>query len=390
MTPAATASGSIGLGSGKLDKQPPHRRCPGQTRRSVIDAGITRPSLAFAAAGCPEADIVDRDGLAAAGEQSCRARLFNARGEDHNVSCADLAAVHLQDHHLLWVDLTAPADEELDTVCRALGLPQAVGAEIRLTATTPCLKKSGDWFWVRVVAVSRNDGLALSGQVLTIVATRNAVVSLHQKPIPFLDTLLEREAAGSDIGGLCAESFVAALLDWHLATFFDAVADFEIAIERLEVGILDEHKRDLLPELRRLRKAASRMRRMLAPHRAVFSALSRPDFRPTESDVANAHFAALDMRYERAMDMVENTRDLVVGSFELFSSQIALQTNTAMRLLSFIAVVVGTLAVLAGVLGMNFDAPFFKTQAAGFWTAVCSMAAIAIGSIMLARRHNWF
>ncbi|MCQ4163900.1 magnesium transporter CorA family protein [Tahibacter harae] len=328
--------------------------------------------------------------MARSSVNSCRARLFDAHGDDRSLSCEDLAALRLQDHQLLWVDLEAPGKAELDTVCAALGIPRQAVAETAAAATTPCLRKFGDCFCVRVVAVSGNDGLALQGQVLTLLATQNTVVSVHDKPVPFVDSLRQREAAGSDIGGLSAESFVAALLDWHLTTYFDAVADFEMAVERLEVGILAELQRDLLPELRRLRKAASRLRRMLAPHRAVFSALSRPDFRPTETAAANAHFAALDTRYERAMDVVENARDLVVGSFELLSSQTALRTNAAMRLLSFIAVVVGTLAVVAGILGMNFDAPFFRTQAAGFWTAVAAMAAIAAGLIATARFRRWF
>lgn len=319
----------------------------------------------------------------------CAAQLFDAKGDDRSVDCADLSQVQLHDHQLLWVDLQNPAPDLLDQVWRALDLPESAQKSILSSATTPELKKSGDAFWLRVVAVSGNDGLALKGRVLTLAATRNIVVSIHAEPIGFLETLREREAAGSDIGGLCAESFVAALLDWHLASYFDCVADFEMAVERLEVGILAQDSRDSLPELRRLRKAASRLRRMIAPHRAVFSALSRPDFHPNESDEANAHFAAIDTRYERAMDMVENTRELVIGSFELFTSQVALQTNDSMRLLSFIAVVIGALAVLAGILGMNFDAPFFKTQAVGFWTAVAAMLLIAGGSITLAKYRRW-
>jgi Mg2+ and Co2+ transporter CorA len=330
------------------------------------------------------------DGSTSEEGNSCRARLFDARGRDAAVACDDLAAVELSDHHLLWVDLTSPSPGRLDEVWTALSLPAAARAEVDSSRTTPCLQKTGDVFWVRVVSVSGNDGLALQGQVLTLVATRNAVVSVHDDPLSFVDALFEREAAGSDIGALSAESFVASLLDWHLVTYFDTVADFEIAVERLEVGILTKRQRELLPELRRLRRAASRLRRMLAPHRAVFSALSRPDFRPSETAEANAHFAALDTRYERAMDMVENTRDLVVGSFELFTSQIALQTNNSMRLLSFIAVVVGSLAVIAGILGMNFDAPLFKTQATGFWTAVGAMVLLATGAILLARHRRWF
>lgn len=321
---------------------------------------------------------------------ACAAWLFDAQGTDRAIDCTDLAALRLSDHHLLWIDLLDARGAQIDQVWTALELPAEARSAVDSMATSPQLYKRGHFFWIRVVAVSANDGLALKGQVLTLVATRNAVVSLHAEPVAFLDTLRQRETQGSEIGGLCAESFVAALLDWHLATYFDAVADFEVAIERLELGILDERKRDSLPELRRLRKAASRLRRMIAPHRAVFSALSRPDFRPSDSEVANAHFAALDTRYERTMDMVENTRDLVVGSFELFSSQVALQTNSSMRLLSFIAVVVGALAVLAGILGMNFDAPFFKTQALGFWSAVGAMLLIAGSSIVVARYRRWF
>jgi magnesium transporter len=321
---------------------------------------------------------------------TCAAQLFDANGADRLIDCSEIHEVRLSDDQLLWVDLLNPSADQLDEVWRALNLPTGARTSVLSKATTPELRKCGDAFWLRVVAVSGNDGLALNGYVLTLVATRNAVVSIHAEPIAFLDTLRQREAQGSDIGALCAESFVASLLDWHLATYFDSVADFEMAVERLEVGILADDGRDSLPELRRLRKAASRLRRMIAPHRAVFSALSRPDFRPSESDQANAHFGAIDMRYERAMDMVENTRELVVGSFELFTSQVALQTNQATRLLSFIAVVVGALAVLAGILGMNFDAPFFKTQGAGFWTAVAAMVAIAVGSIVLARHRRWF
>ena len=89
------------------------------------------------------------------------------------------------------------------------------------------------------------------------------------------------------------------------------------------------------------------------------------------------------------MDMVENTRELMVGSFELFSSQTALRTNETMRVLTFATVLIGTLAVLAGVLGMNFDAAFFATGDAGFWWALGGMAALAVAAVVVARWRRW-
>ena len=39
---------------------------------------------------------------------------------------------------------------------------------------------------------------------------------------------------------------------------------------------------------------------------------------------------------------------------------------------------------------MNFDAPFFKTQATGFWMAVAGMAALAAVSVAVGRYRKWF
>jgi len=102
----------------------------------------------------------------------------------------------------------------------------------------------------------------------------------------------------------------------------------------------------------------------------LFGALSRPDFRPSESREAERQFFALDTRFERAMDMIENARALVIGSFELFSGQVALRTNGSMRVLTFVNVIAGVLATFVGALGMNFEASLFQPRDAGFWLIV--------------------
>lgn len=100
-----------------------------------------------------------------------------------------------------------------------------------------------------------------------------------------------------------------------MESYLHAVSDFEAAVDRIEVRVLaSKVHRECPPELAQLRRDASRLRRMLAPHRHVFGALARPDFRPDETGVADKHFRALEQRYERAMDVVESTRELVVGA----------------------------------------------------------------------------
>lgn len=321
---------------------------------------------------------------------SFQARLFRADARDRELSFDDLRSIQLNDQSLLWVDLVDPSDEELQDLWSVCKLPQAARHYIQ-EGTTPSVAKEGEYFWLRVVAVSAASRQeAVTGVVLTLVAGCNMVVSIHNEPLAFIGELLEREDDASQIGGLCAESFVASLLDWHLSTYFQAVSDYEMAIERTENDILDQNGKTSLVELQRLRRWASRMRRMLAPHRFVFSALSRPDFRTSESRSAERHFGALDTRFERAMDMVENARDLVLGSFELFSSQTALQTNQVMRVLTFVTVITGVLATMVGALGMNFDAALFKTHDTGFWTAVVGLCCLTVGALLTGRWRRWF
>ncbi|MBO9716793.1 MAG: hypothetical protein J7507_08255 [Pseudoxanthomonas sp.] len=318
------------------------------------------------------------------------ARLYDSEGVSRAVAAEELGGLRVGDQQMLWIDLEG-ADATLpDGIWQACGLPAAARAFVE-GGTSPEVGQQGEYFWVRCVAVGdTGGGHTMSGCVLHCVAGPNRVVSIHPQAIPFIEALREQRNGEVPIGGLSSESFVATLLDRQLGTYFEAVSDYERAIERLEVRILASRAHDCLPELQRLRRWASRMRRMLAPHRNVFGVMSRPDFRPTEGRSADRHFVALDTRFERAMDMVENARELVLGSFELFSSQTALTTNDTMRVLTFVTVITGLLATLVGALGMNFDASFFETQNTGFWWAVGGLALVTAVALVLGRWRRWY
>lgn len=319
-----------------------------------------------------------------------QARLFSADGPDQGVDFENLASIAVDDNRLLWIDLCGIGSTLLPEIARAVGLDDA-GLSGWNEGTIPALGKWDRSFWLRVVAINeQGDHEDVRGTVLTLIGSPNIVISLHDRPLAFIEEFRAREEGGSMVGVLSAESFVASLLDWQLSTYFDAVAAFEMEVERLEIKILDEKSGACLPQLRRLRRWASRLRRMLVPHRVVYAALARPDFLPEATGNSSRHFEALDNRFERAMDTIENARELVLGSFSLFSSQTALRTNDFMRMLTFVTVITGALATLVGALGMNFDAAFFQTKDVGFWVSVTLLGGLTALAIVLARWKKWF
>lgn len=335
----------------------------------------------------------DREGN---GERArLRAMLFDADGDDRPLAEDEIARVELGERQLLWIDVEEDAPGGADTLLGALVRTLALGggamAILRERGDAVRLQNVGDWFLAQVVAVEHEGRLRFGGRGLSILCGPNFVVSLHQGPLELIEQLRDRERADTRIGTLSAESFSASLLDWVVESYLHAVSDFEAAVDRLEVTLLASRvHRECLPELAQLRRGASRLRRMLSPHRLVFGALARPDFRPSEDGVADRHFRALEQRFERAMDAVENTRELVVGSFELFTTRSAERTNDTMRVLTFVTVLLGSLAVVAGALGMNFKTPFFDTGDRGFWISIGVMAGIAVAAVSIARWRRWF
>jgi len=316
-------------------------------------------------------------------------RLFDSDGKVEAIELDAAKLDQLQENQLLWIDLEGGGDPSTTEVLRTLGLNEDIVRAFCDRSAMPELRVNNGTFFVRVVAVRNDGGLAFNGSVLAILTGHNFVITAHEEPMEFLSQLRERESDDSGLGMLSADSFTASLLDWHLNSYFEAVADFESADERLETDILDDRHGECLHSLRGLRKAASRLRRMLSAHRGVFSAIARPDFRPGADGEVNRHFQTVDTHFQRAMEAVENTREVVIGSFELFSNQTALRTNAIMRVLTILTALMGGLAVVAGVLGMNFQAPFFDTGLAGFLIAVGIMTVMALTGMWWAWRRKW-
>jgi magnesium transporter len=304
------------------------------------------------------------------------------------VALEEIDGLRVAEHELLWVDVRGGPADAIDELAARLGFA-AVGESSSDAGMHPELRNLGESFQIRVIAVRMDAQLKLQRDAFTIVCGPNVVLSVATRELEPIAAVRERQRDNVELGVLAAESFVVSLLDEHLDTYFDALSTLEAQIEDLELKLLSPREHDCLDRLRALRHASSRLRRLLSEHRPVYSGFARPDFRPHQSPDVNQHFSALSSRYERAVDTAEHGRDLVVGTFELFTTRAAMSTNRTMQVLTFVTVLSGALAFLASVLGMNFEAPFFASGERGFWVAIASMAAIAALSLWIGRRRDW-
>jgi magnesium transporter len=182
-------------------------------------------------------------------------------------------------------------------------------------------------------------------------------------------------------------AFAAGILDSILTAYFRQIESIEREIDRLDdIAVRRRADGSFLTAVLVIRRRIALLRRALAPNREALVPLERPDF-GLRSDLG-VLWPGLVQRLERAIDGVENARELLVGSFDLYLGQASQRTNDVMKTLTIISAVALPAIVLAGVMGMNFKPAFFD-EPANFFVVVGAMVALSILILAVARWRAW-
>jgi len=169
--------------------------------------------------------------------------------------------------------------------------------------------------------------------------------------------------------------------------YFRQLESIERDIDALdELAIRSKGSNGFLASVLVLRRRIARLRRALAPNREALLPLERPDVALTSN--FGDTWPGISQRLERAIDGVENARELLVGSFDLYLGRSAQRTNDVMKVLTLVSAIALPGIILAGVMGMNFQLDFFDNTS-NFFLVVGAMIATALAIVGAARWRGW-
>ena len=318
----------------------------------------------------------------------------------------------LKDRQLLWIDLAERDASMLDQAGAALGLDARQMARLADPPIKVDLTQFPDHIHLAMEAMDGPEeddrppvtpatrppaeaapaapsprGPAPARQMIDIVAGRNWVLTVHDGRLPAIERLDATTEGETRLGALDAAGFVAGVVDEILAGYFEVIEGIEREIDELDERAL-RHRPDetFLSDIVAVRRRIGLIRRTLAPHRAPFAALARPEMEL--HDELGRPWPGLIDRLERAVDATENLRDLLLGTFDIHMGRAAKEANDVMKLLTLLSAVLLPAVVLAGIMGMNFPLPFFD-DTSHFWWVIAAMGAFAAGIAVVARWRRW-
>ena len=325
-----------------------------------------------------------------AGER-VHARLFDSDQSDRRLSWDELLTIEPTDRQLLWIDITGDVDAEgAERLAERFSLGQRSRRALEAEVAEPTLRLQGPYLHARVAAEPDAENPSAAAW-LDLIAAPNVTISQHRGEIGFMADVDDRIRGDTALGILSSVEFFAAILDAAITSYHHVVDAIEDHVDRLDAQALRGEKPEvLLGDLVKARRRIARLRRLLADHRTVFASLSSPEVAKFVDDPdAGALLQSVSNRFDGALGAVEDSREALLGSFDVFMSRTAQRTNEVMKVLTLVTVLLLPGSMIAGLLGMNVVVPLGKDDPMSFWFVVVAIGALALVIVLAARARRW-
>ena len=225
---------------------------------------------------------------------------------------------------LLWIALRDPTEPEVLAVQEALNLSDEQTRRLLEQPARASLVDAGEHLHVTLYVASGEGGDPVLCPLECILGA-NWIVTAHEAEIEVLEEFRERAEGGTQLGELDSPSFLAAVVDWVVTSYFRAFEDVESELEELDAKVMSEIPKnvtDELPRLVELRRSIGTLRRGLSPHREVIVGAGASRARSAvDRSLGGAVRRPRDPRVTQALEAAREAKESTRGSFDLLDAR---------------------------------------------------------------------
>ena len=289
----------------------------------------------------------------------------------------------------LWVDLAAPTEQERRVLSDVFTFHPLAVEDATSALQFPKIEPYQGYLYLVLHGIDATPKQTqFASRDIDFFLGRNYLVTVHDGQSR---SIAEMRDVCSRHEHILADGPVALL---H--RIVDAIVDnYRPLIEQIEdrIGTLEEEaftgRERLAPQVMKLKREVSAMRRVLIPQRDAIGRLARREFAAISDEMA---YRFRDV-YDHVVRLTEEAilfQDRVTGIFEVNLTAVSHRLNQIMKLLTVMSTIFLPLTVLTGMWGMNIPLPHFPggDNVQFLWVGGIM---VAIGLVMLAvfRRNRW-
>jgi magnesium transporter len=293
-------------------------------------------------------------------------------------------------HNVVWFDLEASKLEDVAILREGfnfhpLALEDAVSAHQK-----PKIDSYAAYYFVVFYSIGY-EGKAIPGvhaRQIGLFIGPNYLVTVHSEPIPEIEETLARWQKSHETIGHTVGAVVYALLDAVVDHYFPVIDEITDHVEMIEEQIFENFRVEALETVFGLKKDLLTLRRIVAPSRDVMNMMLHRDV-PIFDRETIVYIQDIYDHIVRVTDSIDVYRDLLSNVLDAYLSMTSNRMNQTVRVLTASSIILMSMALIAGIYGMNFRLLPELEWTHGYLFAICLMIAVATTLALFFRRRGW-
>lgn len=267
----------------------------------------------------------------------------------------DWSDVHqaLQKYPVVWVNIEGLGNSELVTQAgeifdiHRLALEDVMNIQERSK-----LEQYGEnsFFVVHMAEMKET----LETEKLSIYTSKSFVITFQDGPIDVMNPVRERIRKGNGlIRKMGTDYLTYAIVDAVIDSYFPVLEAYGDLLDKLEEGIIENPKREMVAQIHSLKKEFFGLKRMAWSLRDAISAFLR-DASPLYSPETRIYFRDCYDHTITVLDFVETYREFLSDLMDIYLSSLSNRMNEIMKVLAIFTTLFVPPTLIAGIYGMNF------------------------------------
>jgi magnesium transporter len=298
----------------------------------------------------------------------------------------DLATALADPEARLWVDVSAPSHIAVNDVADLLTLHPLIAEDIAEKNQRAKVEEIDGSIHIVMFAI------AYEGEVteteIDLVLNHRSLLTVHE---PHWDPFRLAQLRG-DPGALLGRGpdfLLYALTDGIVDAYFPVLDAIEDEIDALQDDVIARPNSWTLERLFALKRQLIGLRRAMSPAREIFNQLTNRDLELVRPEHV-IYFRDVYDHLIRVTDELDNDRELVAGTLEVYLSTINNNLSSIMKRLTGVTVILAGMGAVAGLFGMSEAAVALAGgEGSGFWIVTGIVVAGAALTAAFLRRIGW-
>jgi magnesium transporter len=286
----------------------------------------------------------------------------------------------------VWIDLAAPGPAQVTRIAELLGLHPLIAEDIVEGNQRSKIEATNGL--VHIVLFALDYAEEVHSQEVDLVLGDGFLLSSHpaswdpRAGAHFRAGLVPIMRSGAD-------HLLWAICDAIVDAYFPFADRVEDAIDTLQDDVIERTDRSTLTRVFVLKRELIAVRRAVSPVREVLSQLTNRDL--AFIDAAEiVYFRDIYDHVIRLTDELDNDRELVTATLDVYLSQVNNNLSAIMKRLTGVTVIVAGIGAIAGIFGMSeAGLAFSGGEAIGFWAVTFGTVSVSALAALALHRLDW-